>query len=246
MATPPKPPLDDIAQALGARGPAVAGGPAASRIYADLRQRIIDLELKPDTTIARQELARGYGASQTPVREALQLLEQDGLVRVHPQSRTVVARISAHQLHETHFLRVALETEVVRQLAGARDTAASDRARSLVRMQQTLLGDPAQMGLFLDLDRAFHAGLFEAVGMQGLHALMLRRQGHLARCQRLELPRTGKMVEIVSAHAAIVEAIAAGDPDAAARAMRAHVTGTINRVAALQAEFPDYFEPAPA
>ena len=70
MATPPKPPLDDIAQALGARGPAVAvaGGPAASRIYADLRQRIIDLELKPDTTIARQELARCYGASQTPVR----------------------------------------------------------------------------------------------------------------------------------------------------------------------------------
>ncbi len=242
MTTQPKPIPNSGAPAFATPAPAVPGGPAASRIYADLRRRILDLELRPDTTVSRQEVAATYGASQTPVREALQLLEQDGLVRIHPQSRTVVARISPHQLHESHFLRVALETEVARRLASERNAAVANRARSFVRMQETLLDDPSQIGLFQELDRAFHAGLFEAVGMQALEALMLRKQGHLARCQRLELPRKGKMVTIVRTHTAIVDAIDAGDPEAATRAMREHIAGTISRVAALQEEFPEYFE----
>lgn len=239
----------EISQA--AAGPAeqdaaklVRGGPAASRIYGDLRRRIIDLELKPDMTLSRNELAQSYGVSLTPVREALQLLEQDGLVRIHPQSKTVVARISQDQLHETQFMRVALETEVVRRLASNPNEAVVNRARSIIKMQQTLVDNPSEIAMFNELDRAFHAGLFEGVGMYGLHAHLLRRLGHLARCQRLELPRAGKMTEIVQAHTEIVDGLAAQDPERATDAMRRHITGTITRVSALQLEFPDFFERA--
>lgn len=220
----------------------VRGGPAASRIYGDLRRRILDLELRPDAILSRNDLARAYEVSLTPVREALQLLEQDGLVRIHPQSKTVVARISQGQLHEAQFMRVALETEVVRRLASGASQAVVSRARSIVKMQRTLIGSPSEMGMFNELDRAFHAGLFDGVGMHALHSQLLRRLGHLARCQRLELPRSGKMNEIVKAHTEIVDGIAAGEPEQAADAMSRHITGTITRVSALQQEFPDFFE----
>jgi len=226
----------------GAGQPVLPGSSASSRIYSDMRKRIIDLELRPDTTISRTDLTRYFGVSQTPVREALQQLEQDGLVRIYPQSKTIVARIDERQMQETQFLRVALETEVVRKVTERRDEAVIQRARSLVKLQRTLLNDPSQLQMFHDLDKAFHANFFEAVGMQGLHTVLLRRLGHLARCQRLELPREGKMASIVKWHTAIVEGIASGDPEAAAAAMRKHITGTITRIPQLRAEFPDYFE----
>lgn len=242
----PAVPTDTAPASLLAAGgePQLPGNSAASRVYTDMRKRIIDLEWKPDTTISRSDLTRFYGVSQTPVREALQQLEQDGLVRIYPQSKTIVARIDEQALHETQFLRVALETEVVRRLAERPQAPLVQRLRSLVKMKKTLLGDPSQAQLFQDLDRAFHATLFEAVGMQELHTLLLRRLGHLARCQRLDLPREGKMQSIVHGHEGVVEGIAAGDPEAAANAMRAHITGTILRIPELRAEHPEYFDHA--
>lgn len=88
-----------------------------TQVYNDLRRRIIDLELKPNTVLSRAELARFYNVSQSPLRESLQRLERDGLITVHPQSKTLVSYINVQQVHETQFLRVALEIEVVRRLA---------------------------------------------------------------------------------------------------------------------------------
>ncbi|TCS60774.1 GntR family transcriptional regulator [Primorskyibacter sedentarius] len=217
------------------------GASAAQRVYENLRQRIVNLELKPDVTLSRTELADHYSVSQTPIREAMQKLEQDGLVRIFPQSRTVVARIDVKQLHETQFLRVAIETEVVRQLAEHPDPAALHRARIFLNMQEALRDSPDQADMFSDLDKAFHRALFEGVGMIGLHIYLGGRLGHLARCQRLELPKAGKMNGVLDGHRAVLDAIETGDPDVAAREMRKHLTGTILRISVLQKEFPDYF-----
>lgn len=217
------------------------GGSAADRVYDDLRARIVEFDLPPGATLARNDLAQEYGVSQTPVREALQRLEEDGLIRIFPQSRTVVAPIDEDELKETHFLRVAIETEVVRQVAVLGREDVLKRARSFVRMQEALRGDPSQMNLFNDLDRSFHACLFEAVGVLSLHRMLSRRLGHLSRCQRLELPRPGKMSEIVHGHLAMIEGIASGDPDLAASAVRGHLGATIRRISTLRDEFPDYF-----
>lgn len=83
---------------------------ASGRIYDDLRQRILSLELPPGTNLLRTELAAKYQVSQTPLRDALQRLEQDGLVQIFPQSRTMVTRIDIPLIHEAYFLRTALET----------------------------------------------------------------------------------------------------------------------------------------
>lgn len=219
----------------------ITSGSAVTRVYEELRRRIVSLELAPDTTLSRVELAEEYGVSQTPVREAMQRLDQEGLVKVYPQSRTVVSRINTQELHENQFLRVSLETEVVRRLAEQRDDTIVKRARMIIKMQESVLEDVSQIQVFNDLDREFHRTLFEGVGMQKLHQMINAKLGHLARCQRLELPRIGKMQDILKGHRAIIDGIAEGAPESAVAAMRKHLTGTILSIDSLRKDYPDYF-----
>lgn len=215
---------------------------AAARIYNDLRIRIINLDLKPDTSLRRKDLAAHYGVSQTPIREALQRLEQEGLVRIVPQSKTVVTRIDQSELREAHFLRVALETEVIRRITEVADSAVVERLRTIVSLQKTLAGDSSQTEMFNELDRAFHRANFQALNLHSTYTLLSARQGHFARCQRLELPKKGRMQQIVADHLKILKGVESGDPARATEAMRNHFNGTIRRVSQLSEEFPDYFE----
>ncbi|WP_323770847.1 GntR family transcriptional regulator [Antarctobacter sp.] len=214
---------------------------AATRVYDELRREIISFERAPGSVLSRATLEKQYSVSQTPIREALQMLDQDGLVQVFPQSRTLVSRIDVQQLNETHFLRVAVEVEVAWRLAAAPRDDVIARARAIVQMQKALLGDIDQAELFHDLDRSFHKTLFDAVGVGSIQQILARRLGHLLRCQQLDLPSQGKMATIVADHEAILNAISVGDQVAATEAVRRHLSGTINRVDALRAQHPDFF-----
>lgn len=221
-------------------GHSAAGG-TVQRVHDDLRKRIITLQLPPDTTLSRNELTEIYEVSQTPIREALQLLKQEGLVRIFPQSRTVITRIDIPQIYEAHFLRVALETEVCRRLAQSVDTATITRARSIIRMQEAVADDREQLAIFQELDELFHQTLFAGIGRSGLHQLVRDRSGHLERVRRLHLPEKGKIMHILEGHRAIVDGIAAGDEERAVEAIRDHLSQTVAKVEELRTEFPDYF-----
>jgi DNA-binding GntR family transcriptional regulator len=223
-----------------------SGGSAATRIYLDLRQRIIDLNLPPDTTLSRGDLTERYKVSQTPVREALQRLEQDGLVKIFPQSRTLVTRIDEPQMYEAYFLRIAVETEVMRRLAHDCDPSVISKAKSIVRMQHAIVHDIDQIDMFYDFDEAFHKTLFDGVGQSGLHQLLQSKSGHLGRIRRLGPPPEGKFDMILKGHAAIIAGIESGDENQAMAAIRDHLKDTvsISRVKALRSQFPDYFGPA--
>lgn len=226
---------------LADTGQSLQGGGTVQRVYDSLRQRIITLDLPPDATLSRTDLTGTYDVSQTPIREAMQRLKQDGLVRIYPQSKTVVTRIDVPQIYEAHFLRVALETEAVRRLADGCDISTITRARSIIRMQEAVADDPGQLAIFQELDELFHQTLFAGLDRSGLHQLVRERSGHLERVRRLHLPEQGKILNILEGHRRIIEAIAAKDPDAAIAAIRDHLSRTVARVEDLRREFPDYF-----
>jgi len=218
--------------------------PAAQRIYDDLRERIVSLELPPGATLSRGALANTYDVSLTPIREAMQRLEQDGLIRIFPQSKTVVTKIDVAQLYEAHFLRVAVEAEVARRLAASPDAAVLKKARAILTMQDTLVGNMEEIGLFNELDEAFHQTLFAGVGQLNLHALLKAKAGHLSRVRRLDLPKEGKVRKIMKGHWAVLQAIEAGEPLAAQEAMREHLAGSVKRIEEMRRERPDYFRAA--
>ena len=214
---------------------------ASGRVYEDLRQRILSLDFPPGTNLLRAELAAHYEVSQTPIRDAMQRLQQDGLVQIFPQSRTVVTRIDIPQIYEAHFLRTALETEVVRQLARERAEDTVSRARPIVRMQEAIADDRSQIQLFQELDELFHQTLFEGQGRDNLQRLVRSRSGHLDRVRRLRPPSREKIGRIMDEHVALLDAIAAGDEAAATAAIRRHLSKTVSHVEELRSEFEDYF-----
>jgi len=223
--------------------PANAHVPASARLYNDLRRQIVGLELHPDAMLDRSDLAEKYKVSQSPVREAILRLEQDALVVSYPQSRTLITRIDVSRIREEHFLRVSAECEVVRQLAEAADPAVAVKAKGLVRLQEALVDEVEQADLFKQLDDAFHEALFAGVDQINLHRHIVSRSGHLARVRTLDLPKQGKMHAVLTAHKAILEAIESGDGAKAAAHMRLHLSGTIERLADLRAERPEFFAP---
>ena len=224
-----------------ATSPASTSVSASARIYADLRRRIVALDLPPDTVLDRSELAAAYQVSQSPIRAAMLRLEQDGLVVAFPQSRTVVTRLDRSRIVQEHFLRVAVECEVVRRLAEHADPDSIVRLRGYLRLQEAIVEDLDQMALFKQLDDAFHEALFEAVGQPGLHSHIASRSSHLARIRTLDLPGEGKMRAVFEGHRQVLDASEDGDGIAAADAMRKHLSGTIERVPAIVAESPHYF-----
>ena len=236
---------DDRLAASGAlRAGARDATSAAQRVYDDLRERIVSLALPPGATLSRVELAKDYDVSLTPIREAMQRLEQDGLIKIYPQSKTVVTKIDVVQLYEVHFLRVAVEVEVARRLADTPDSPQVKKARAILTMQETLVDNLEEIALFNELDEAFHQTLFAGVGQLNLYDMLKAKTGHLTRVRRLHLPKGDKVRRIMKGHWAVLRAIEAGDPLAAQEAMRNHLAGTVKRIEDLRSERPDYFKAA--
>lgn len=215
---------------------------AVDRVYDDLLRRIVSLELPPGSQLVRGELCSEYKVSQTPVREALLRFEQVGLVNVKPQSGTEVSYIDIKQLEQSHFLREALEFEVVRQLTQIPNERIVSQLREIVAMQeQVSTADSEDIIMFAKLDELFHRSMFSAIGHEPLYKLVRSRSGHMDRVRRLHLPSEGKIRSVLAGHTAIIDAIASGSQDKAFEAMRDHLAGTISRVRILQEEFPEYF-----
>lgn len=211
---------------------------AAPQVLSWLREAIISLELAPGTPLQRNELAERFALSQTPVRDALMQLRQEGLVDIFAQHATRVSRIDLHSAEQAQFLRCAIELEVLRTLALAGDAALHARLAAMVELQAVLAGHGAEE--FIAADQAFHRAMYEAAGVPDLYELVRRRSGHLDRLRRLDLPSPGNPERVVRDHRRIVEALAQGDPQVAQAALRAHLSGTLSRVNDIRERHPEY------
>src|ERR1700675_4354058 len=102
-----------------------------------LRGMIISLDLPQGSPLSRAALAGQFGVSSTPIRDALMRLEEEGLVEVFPQYATVVSRVDVRLAQQAHFLRQAVELEIVRGLAIRHDDAlVADLNATIARQQQ--------------------------------------------------------------------------------------------------------------
>jgi DNA-binding GntR family transcriptional regulator len=212
---------------------------AAPQVFERLREQIIALTLAPGTVLARNELMAQFGVSQTPIRDALLKLAEEGLVDIFPQHATVVSPIDLPAAHQAHFLRRSVELEVVRTLALRPDRSFVPRLQALIARQRAML-DAQDFESFAETDQSLHRQLCEAAEVPDLWALIRSRSGHLDRLRRLHLPVSGKAQSILDDHARILAAIADGDADRAQEGLRQHLSGTLAEADEIRARFPDY------
>ena len=212
---------------------------AAPQVFERLRGMIIALDLPPGSPLSRAALASQFGVSSTPIRDALMRLAEEGLVDVFPQHATVVSRIDIRLAQQAHFLRQALELEIVRILALAGEQPLAAKLDQLITRQQqhAKAGD---FESFMAADNDFHAELYAAADKQDLWTLVRSRSGHIDRLRRLHLPSPGKAQDIVRHHRLIAKAIGSGDPDQAQRHLRTHLSGTLRDLATIRTMHPEY------
>jgi DNA-binding GntR family transcriptional regulator len=214
---------------------------AAPQVYERLRRLITALALPPGEPLSRTALAAEFGLSSTPIRDALMRLAEEGLVEVFPQHATLVSRIDVRQAEQTHFLRQALELEIVRMLALKSDAVLTADLEALIARQRQFARE-GDLEAFMAADNEFHARLYAAADKQDLWMLVRSRSGHIDRLRRLHLPSPGRMQAIMRHHRLIAQAIASGKPADAQVHLRAHLSGTLGELPAIRSRHPDYLK----
>ena len=140
---------------------------ASARIAAALREEILDGRRRPGARIVQEELAARSGASRIPVREALRMLEADGLVTVVANSGARVTALTAAGLAEAYLVRERLEPLLLALSLPRLEEAAVTRMGELAAAMEAAAGGPGgpDVDAFLRADREFHlAGYAGAAG----------------------------------------------------------------------------------
>ncbi|WP_410218199.1 GntR family transcriptional regulator [Paracoccus sp. (in: a-proteobacteria)] len=213
-------------------------------IVEDLRGRILALELPPGSALSRVDLGARYGISSTPLRDALLRLQEEGLVVIHPQARTSVSLIDLNHARQVHFMRSAVETEVVRKLAlNPPDDLGLELEHLLAAQEER--AERGDLTGFSRLDLAFHHALFRHAGLEAIHRVIRRESGHIDRLRALHLMQPAKVRQILSDHQAVMHAIMARTPDEAADRMQDHLSQSILLGKQLTSLRPDYFAELP-
>ena len=138
-----------------------------------LARMVLTQEIHPGQKIPMDEIAAAIGASRTPVREALRLLETDGLVSQLPNRGFIVRRLDPEQTEELYGARGCLEAYLAEEALRSGDEAFLRSLRALHDMYRRVLGGPAdRRRLGMLVDKAFHLRIAEQAGNGYLRALL--------------------------------------------------------------------------
>jgi DNA-binding GntR family transcriptional regulator len=219
-------------------------GSLAQRVYQSLKEAIMTLGLPPGTVLRKGEICSQLGVSRSPVSEALTRLASDGLVDVVPQSATRVSYFSMSEIREGAFLREALELAAVDKVARECTTGQLAQLTRSLRLQTLLVEDEDYAG-FYEADEDLHHMIMAFTGYARVGTVAATAWLQVDRARQLLLPTPGRILETVEEHRAVVDAIRAGDPEGARRAMQHHLRKLIVKLEPLEHEQPALFRPLP-
>ena len=216
--------------------PGIGGEEASSiqlvdHIYATLRTAIMSGQLEPGRRLREVPLAKEFGASTTPVREALRRLGFDGLVTIEARRGAFVTDQDPVRVRELYELREVLESKAVALATqGVIEGAGLDAVRAVAARMEEAVGNVDQVAFNL-LDITFHRTLND-LGNNHLIAVESERVHRQIQTVRLRCAVHLPHQPLAShrEHLAIVSAVAGHDPALASALVRAHVRSVRNAV----------------
>lgn len=211
-------------------------GLLSDRIRNALTDQIASGALRAGTALDEQELADRFGASRTPVRDALRQLAFSGLVEVKPRRGAIVARMTPDRIMDMFEATAEVEAMCVR-LATYRMTPL-ERSR-LMNLHESSAGvvEAGDYDAYDALNREFHSQLYAATHNSFMAEQAMAIRSRLAVFRRTQLRHGDRIRSSRAEHGEILDAIAEGDGDAAARRIRAHM---LNAASALGRYIADH------
>ena len=196
--------------------------PLRETVCEALREAIRNGVLEPGERLMEVQLADELGISRTPVREAIRKLEQEGYVIMVPRRGTYVSSVSVSDVKEIFEIRSALES-LSTELAALR--IEPDELEQLRTLLTEIEGhiERKDMDKIVETDIKFHGLLYQVSRNERLVAIISNLKEQLARYRTLSMSYPGRLKETLEEHRAMVEAIAAGDAEAAREAAEHHM-----------------------
>ncbi|MGI3168714.1 GntR family transcriptional regulator [Pseudooceanicola sp. C21-150M6] len=175
---------------------------------------------RPGDRLVESELADRFGVSRTPIREALQRLETQSLLARDGRS-LIVASLDHNQLAELYPVRAELEALAAKLAARHASVEEMRVLRDMVEADRGLLGDPSALSR---ANRRFHKQIHLASHNRFLVQQLDLVHRSMALMAQTSLAATGRGERALAEHEAIVQAIEARDEEAAAQALRDHIS----------------------
>ena len=209
------------------RPPSVVDG-----VYDSIYEKLMSLEIPPGARMPIDVIARDLQVSQTPVREALSRLEREGLVRkAHLIGYSAAPQLGRKEFEDLFNFRLLVEPE------GARLAASNMTPDSLSHLESIAAdmahGEPpvdrtSRYSRFARIDAIFHDEIMRIAGNEVIRSTLFNQHVHLHLFRLMVHSRVTQ--EALEEHEHLLDAFRAGDPDAAAQAMREHIQRSCDRL----------------
>ena len=213
----------------------------ADMVFERLHEDIASLAILPGTKISEAEVARRFGVSRQPVRDAFRRLHNLELLEIRPQRATVVRRFSLPEIENTRFVRLAVELEVLERACQIwTPDDAEALAKNLAEQSDTLAaGDLAQ---FHDLDYGFHELICNLAGLPRAFETISHCKRKVDRLCVLSLSSQEGASDVLADHLAIAGALQRRAVQEARSVTRLHLSRLDATVAEIHQNHTDYFQ----
>jgi DNA-binding GntR family transcriptional regulator len=205
--------------------PVAAPSPASRRVADHLRAAILGGEIGPGERVRQEDVAQQLGASRIPVREALRMLEAEGLVEHETNKGARVPRLDRHEVDVIYQMRERLEPLALGE--SLPHLSADDHAR-LAGIQDRIEAEGADTARFLELDREFHLGTYGGCRIEQLTATVTRLWNTTQHYRRafMQLTGTGRLWVVNAEHRLLLDAVERRDEVDAGRFLAGHIRRT--------------------
>jgi DNA-binding GntR family transcriptional regulator len=202
----------------------MSGDVSSARVASYLRVAILGGQLRPGDRIRQEEVAERFGASRLPVREALRMLEAEGLTELEPHKGARVPRLTQHEVEVIYQMRERLEPLALAESL-PRLTASDDER--LGKLQQRI-EDNDDLEKFLDLDREFHMLTYSGCPVEPLNSAVARLWNSTQHYRRSYVTLGGqdRMWLVNAEHRLILDAVLRRDATDGERYLQGHIRRT--------------------
>ena len=194
--------------------------------YEYLRDGILSGRIEPGRFYSENQISKEIGISRTPIRAALQQLQQSKLIEIVPNKGFTVHTMTFRDVSETYQIRAAIEGFAARKLAGDKSAEKKRELKKLEALcakQKTMLEKPFDIDRFTGADEEFHETLVDYLGNDTLSDFYYNQMNkiYIICVNTFQVPE--RPVLAIKEHEAILAAIGSGNCDAAQNAVNYHM-----------------------
>lgn len=211
-----------------------------------LKREILDLDLKPGQAISENEICARFDVSRTPVRDALQRLQEQGFVHTIPYSGTYVTLLNLNNIRQMIYMRLAVERMVLKDFLDIVNPMLMEDIRYMIRKQQLLIEQPEfEAEEFYHMDAQMHAIWFDATNKMKLWGFIQEQQLHYTRFRMLDFVTETDFTRIIKEHTELFYLIEQRDMEALEQSLSHHLYYSMERMRhTIEVDYKEYFEPS--